>query len=972
MSVELASFEASNPSFNPISSPGGSEGGRRREDVPPKAAPARDAPVRCRLLLALFAVSLMWMCSLSVAVAVTGLVVSVPATTLVRSTCDDAYATTKDARSDYVDCVDAQLDRCETAYVATAELAFGENAAALRANAAALDAYAGTQAACSAAVTTAMSALDAWQSLDTAHAIPYVCDDCAAPCDATEASSMGGYSCDCGAAKTLVGDVGAVRSEAFATASSFAAASTATVDALAAYAAARAAYDAAYVANKTARTRAAVSAEVAAIAASMVAASDAAFPDVLADVDLAAACLTGRSDANGTTTCPLDDARDVYDDYRMRAGVQVDLATKTVDAYADEAAAYQARVAAAFGKMVDFYDGVTGWIGRLGIDAPIDEWIDFGVQDFYAYPGSWPDPFPVVPVPGAGALYPPSLQGVYDALLLNITAAAAATRARAAAFGEQLAGVVDVVHSDDYDPPVYADYAPPAAPASVENASAAHASSADAFLKKQAVSLNAFAELSRSAAAALPRVNATRAVDAGASILDDLRRTWFDWAPLAGSEYDVDLLFVSVGSVTSLLVLLDYCWRGFQTVRVFRRFLGRSAVALPRPDMSLDRSGGAGGGCLRSAAALFLANPAFFLANVVLSPAGALALLGVFAALVLAALAQAYVPLYAEYANVCVAGGGTRGNGTFLAQNLYAVAYNYAAVDGRAAYAEGVDLYDARRSDHCAAYATASGAQSEEDALALDALAAAQGGSSANAALLRFCVDAAAVDAALAADCCGRAGYEPCVGASSGNAATCPSVAGSDDAYGRIGPQLSNSACDGGSEDWAIPDATFDCSSLPTCDLTCGGPSEPLLRLAAQHCACTLEWWFHACWLRAVVAFVVYALTNGARVLVVNAVCKLHWRDATPNVFTYTATCDAAGWPLLAPGDRPENSGRGGAPALAVDGAEFQRALRRQLKARIIAWERTAALEIAAALLLNAPWIALLAVLWDSGIAYDP
>ena len=50
-----------------------------------------------------------------------------------------------------------------------------------------------------------------------------------------------------------------------------------------------------------------------------------------------------------------------------------------------------------------------------------------------------------------------------------------------------------------------------------------------------------------------------------------------------------------------------------------------------------------------------------------------------------------YAPVFREYSRVCVDGGGTRGNGTFAARNLYAVAYNYAAVDGRAALAEGRD-----------------------------------------------------------------------------------------------------------------------------------------------------------------------------------------------------------------------------------------------------------------------------------------
>lgn len=821
-----ASFEVSNPIASPT-------GGRAGD--PPRPPARRDGTLRCRLLLSLFAVSLMWMCSLSVAVAITGLVVAVPDADLVRATCDRAYRTTRAARSDYVSCVGAQLDRCEAFYASHAEAAVAATTDALAANAATLDAHAATRAACSSAVTTALGALDAWQALDTAHAVPYVCDDCAAPCDATDAA----LRCSCDDAKTLVGDVGAVRSEAFATASDFAATSAAAVDALAAYAAARAAYDAAYVANRTAATRAAVAARIAAVSESFVGLSDASFPAVFDDVDLAAACLSGRSDANGTHTCFVDDARDAYDAFRTRVDVQVDLATGTVDAYAAEAAAYQARVGAAFSKMADFYDGVTGWIAKIGVSAPVDDWFGFGLEDFYAAPGAWPDSFPELPMPGADALYPPSLRAVYDALLVNITAAAAATRKRAEAAAEALASVADLVVADDYDPPSYADFAPPAAPATVANASAAHASAADAFLKKQAVTLNAFADLSNGASTtSLPAINVSQAADAAQSVLDDLRRTWFDWAPLAGSSYDVDLVFLSVSSVTSLLVILDYCWRTFQSARVVRRFLGRGAVALPRPDMSLDRAGDRGGGACRSAYAMFVANPAFFVANLVLSPLGGIVLLSAFAVLVAAALAQAYVPLFNEsffsgvFFRLRARGStpttkGTRPSASRAAARaatarssrrtstrsptttrpstaarptprastrFHGPASRFCRVVGRAEPMVG-DRYDARRAEHCSAYGTSSARQQEEDDLFLESMVASQDASAGRAALLRHCVDAETVDASLAVECCGLEGYDAC---GAGLAATdlCPLVSGVGAPYAPVAPTLAERACD--------------------------------------------------------------------------------------------------------------------------------------------------------------------------------
>ena len=231
--------------------------------VCPPGALARDETLGCRLLLSLTAVSLMWIASLSVAVSLTDALVEQPSADLVRDTCRHAYDSTKVARSDYKACVSGQMASCRGAYDAARAEAVEAADAALASNAARLEAFAATQAACSATVTSSVSALSEWQALSTAHVVPYACAlndtaTCAAPCDAAEAAAgnKGNFSCACAAAADLVGDVGAVRSEAFATATGFAATSQSTVDALAAYATARAAYDASYVENKTATIRA--------------------------------------------------------------------------------------------------------------------------------------------------------------------------------------------------------------------------------------------------------------------------------------------------------------------------------------------------------------------------------------------------------------------------------------------------------------------------------------------------------------------------------------------------------------------------------------------------------------------------------------------------------------------------------------------------------------------------------------------
>ena len=314
--VELPARASAFAAENPLAAGAGrgAEAAKRDAAAPAAAPPSlwsratSDPTLPCRLLLSLTAVSLMWVASLSVAVALTDALVEQPSAGLVQASCEHAYDSARDARSDYETCVSRQMGECRGAYEAQRAVAVAATEAAARSNAAALAGFAAAQAACSAAVTTAVSALSEWQTLDTAHAVPYACalndtDTCAAPCDVAAAAGASNCSAPCAAAADLVGDVGAVRSEAFATATGFADDASTTVGALAAYAAARAAYDEAYLANKTATLRADVAARIAALTRDLVALSNASFPDVFAGVDLASACLSGRSDANFSTPC---------------------------------------------------------------------------------------------------------------------------------------------------------------------------------------------------------------------------------------------------------------------------------------------------------------------------------------------------------------------------------------------------------------------------------------------------------------------------------------------------------------------------------------------------------------------------------------------------------------------------------------------------------------------------------------------
>lgn len=70
----------------------------------------------------------------------------------------------------------------------------------------------------------------------------------------------------------------------------------------------------------------------------------------------------------------------------------------------------------------------------------------------------------------------------------------------------------------------------------------------------------------------------------------------------------------------------------------------------------------------------------------------------------------------------------------------------------------------------------------------------------------------------------------------------------------------------------------LDCDSIPTCEMTCSGPNEELVRVLTMHAGCMTEWLFHAGWLKGVVTLVMFAFLNFSRVIIVGGIVKANWR----------------------------------------------------------------------------------------------
>ena len=182
------------------------------------------------------------------------------------------------------------------------------------------------------------------------------------------------------------------------------------MNALTRYAEDRARYDTTYIRG--------VYASVEAVSSQFKISTNATWPGVSAALGDVRACLS--IDAN--VSCKIQpDARDAFGDYASRVQLQVAMASDVVEAFSSEADAYQSRVEDAFDAMAAFYDAAMESNNNFIEIKPPEAIAGVGLEDFYAYPGAWPDGLTLLTFPGADELYPASLSAFYDDVLANVS-----------------------------------------------------------------------------------------------------------------------------------------------------------------------------------------------------------------------------------------------------------------------------------------------------------------------------------------------------------------------------------------------------------------------------------------------------------------------------------------------------------------------------------------------------------------------
>lgn len=414
---------------------------------------------------------------------------------------------------------------------------------------------------------------------------------------------------------------------------------------------------------------------------------------------------------------------------------------------------------------------------------------------------------------------------------------------------------------------------------------------------------------------------------------------------------------VSLGDLSSMLILFDYGYRVYQSLQIFARFYGRSGVRIPDVDMRVDRH-----------EFQFGSSPAKALLDMLTSPITLILIVAFFLVVFVIYFCAVYVPLLAAYKAGCVTGAT---NGTFVTNNLYSVSYNYAASDGNEDMFNGLSDYNVAKADYCSAYGTSTAEQQQEDELYMSSIRAAQKSARDDVNLMRECVDSKAMDLKFKKACCDKQGYDRCSSYGNGEEWTNSSLVCPMNEYERphqlpfkpMSKYLREEGCNlpkTSWSEWDLKDAIFRCGDVPDCGVTCGGPNQALLRTLSEQCGCTAEWLTHASWLRTSIGACIYILMNVSRMLFVSALCKLFWRYLSPGIFTYVATCDHNG-NVLAPRDTEHFDSFTGPTG----------SLKKELNRTLMEFVGTAWATIVVAAGLNALWIWFL-VSASEDLRYDP
>lgn len=194
-----------------------------------------------------------------------------------------------------------------------------------------------------------------------------------------------------------------------------------------------------------------------------------------------------------------------------------------------------------------------------------------------------------------------------------------------------------------------------------------------------------------------PEINAT-------TIRAKVRNFNTQFEEFTNPTIDFDVWLLDIISFEDVLIIADFVLRVYLSIRLCFKYWSVSSVKLPDIDIRVQRNE-------------FKANPLqwnngkLFVA-LVSNPLTGLLLLSIVVSWIVSFTTSVYLPVLMDYKSGCVE---LNSNGTFISENLYSFAYNYAYNTGSSDIIKGTEKIEAIRMNTCSEQAPISATKQDDD-----------------------------------------------------------------------------------------------------------------------------------------------------------------------------------------------------------------------------------------------------------------
>lgn len=215
-------------------------------------------------------------------------------------------------------------------------------------------------------------------------------------------------------------------------------------------------------------------------------------------------------------------------------------------------------------------------------------------------------------------------------------------------------------------------------------------------------------------------------------------------------DIDFDLWFLDIVAIGDVMFLADYAIRIFFSVRMCCKYWSVSAVKLPHIDLRTEKE---------LATNPFKWNNGRLFIAMISNPLTGLLLMSIIISWIVTFSTSVYFPILDEYKSGCTAKSG---NGTFISENLYPSAYNYAYNGGTSSLIKGMESIEKNRTNTCSSEYTTSAQKYNEDTRKftgyLQLIMQVQN----EMESFGKCIDPNLIDAQFESACCNHSGYVSC------------------------------------------------------------------------------------------------------------------------------------------------------------------------------------------------------------------